>query len=90
MISKQPKEPSLILWLMLGVMGVLSGILLFWLHTRQLLGPLQIYDIHALSVTPLLIWLILLCLRGWLYNLAFHRYLSESDEMECKQKNGSE
>lgn len=91
MISKRPKEPSLIVWLMAGVMGLLSGILLFWLHMHQLLGPLQVDNIHhALSVTPLLIWLILLCLRSWLYYMAFYRYWSEFDEAKYRQKRGSD
>lgn len=90
MIARQPKEPSLIIWLMAGVVGLLSGILLFWLHTRELLGPFQVYDIHVLSVIPLLIWLILICLRGWLYNMAFHRYWSAFKEAEHRKKHGND
>ncbi len=88
MISKQPMEPSLIVWLIAGVMGLLSGMLLCWLYTHQLLGPLQAYNIRALSAIPLLIWLILLCLRVWLYNMMFHRYWREFNETEKRQKRG--
>ncbi|WP_299996525.1 hypothetical protein [uncultured Cedecea sp.] len=83
---KRPTEPSLVIWLMAGVVALLSGVLLFWLHIFQLLGALQIYDIRLLSAIPLLLWLILLCLRVWLYNMMFHLYWQEINEAE-KRKN---
>ncbi|MCS3433649.1 hypothetical protein [Klebsiella sp. BIGb0407] len=79
-ISKAPAEPSLMLWLITGVIAVVAGVLLFLLHAGQLLGPFQIYDIRVLSTTPLLTWIFLMSLRAGLYNVMFNRHRFEFNE----------
>lgn len=88
-ISEAPVEPSLVLWLISGGVALVAGVLLFVLHANQLLGSLQTFNIWVLSATSLVIWFTLICLRGWLYNLAFNRYKFETDEAEYAQQQWS-
>lgn len=88
-ISQRPEEPSLVLWLSVAIVALIASVLLFVLHANQLLGSFQTLSIWILSAMPLGIWLILICLRGWLYNLAFHRYKFETDEAEYAQQQWS-
>lgn len=85
-ISKAPAEPSLMLWLIIGVIAVVAGVLLFLLHASQLLGPFQLYDIRILSITPLMIWICLMSLRAGLYNIMFNRHRFEFNEANCTQQ----
>lgn len=89
-ISKAPAEPSLMLWLITGVIAVVAGVLLFLLHASQLLGPLQIYDTRILSATPLLIWILLVSLRAGLYNFMFNRHRFEFNEANSTQQRWTE
>ena len=89
-ISEAPLEPSLVLWLIGGILALVAGILLFVLHANNLLEPFQAYDIWILSVAPLAIWFTLICLRGWLYNTEFNHHRFESDEAEYAQQRWSE
>lgn len=88
-ISKRPEEPSLVLWLSVAIVALIASVLLFVLHANQLLGAFQSFSIWLLSATPLVIWFTLICLRGWLYNLAFNRYKFETDEAEYAQQQWS-
>ncbi|OKB64508.1 hypothetical protein BHU62_22135 [Serratia marcescens] len=88
-ISKSPEEPSLVLWLGVAIVALIMSILLFVLHANQRLGSLQAFNIWILSATPLVTWFTLICLRGWLYNLAFNRYKFETDEAEYAQQQWS-
>lgn len=85
-ISKRPEEPSLVLWLSGAIVALIASVLLFVLHANQLLGSFQSFSIWVLSATPLVIWFTLICLRGWLYNLAFDRYKFETDEAGYAQQ----
>ena len=89
-ISEPPVEPSLILWLIAGITALVTGMLLFVLHASQILGPFQSDNIWILSAIPLVIWFILVCLRGWFYNKAFNRYKFETDEAVYAQQQWSE
>lgn len=88
-ISKCPEEPSLFLWLSVTTVALIASVLLFVLHANQLLGSFQTFSIWGLSATPLVIGFTLICLRGWLYNLAFSRYQFETDEAEYAQQQWS-
>lgn len=79
-IQKGPDEPSLILWLIAGIVALVAGILLFMLHANQMLGSIQTCSVWLLSTGPLIIWITLVFLRGWLFNISFNRHKFESDE----------
>lgn len=85
-ISAKPEEPSFILWMMLGVFALVGGVLLFVLHANQLAGPLQTFNLWAVTACPAVIWFSFLCLRGWLYNNAFDRHEFEAGEAEYAQQ----
>ncbi|MCZ5660472.1 hypothetical protein O5623_17695 [Escherichia coli] len=40
-ITAEPEEPSTMLWLMACLVAIITGVLLFVLHTNQFLGTLQ-------------------------------------------------
>lgn len=85
-IADLPEEPSLIVWLIGGVVALVVGVLLFVLHANQLLGPLQKYNLWLVATGPLFVWFFLLCLRGWRYNSAFEKHKFESDEAVYAQQ----
>ncbi|QIT27730.1 hypothetical protein [Raoultella terrigena] len=85
-ISAKPEEPSFILWMMLGVLALVGCVLLFVLHANQLAGPLQTFNLWAVTAFPAVIWFFFLCLRGWLYNNAVDKHEFESGEAEFAQQ----
>ncbi|HFK5773374.1 TPA: hypothetical protein ACG0EZ_000590 [Enterobacter ludwigii] len=85
-ISTKPEDPSFILWLMLGIFALVGCVLLFVLHANQLAGPLQTFNLWAVTACPAVIWFFFLCLRGWLYNNAVDKHEFESDEAEFAQR----
>ena len=85
-ISAKPEEPSFILWMMLGVLALVGCVLLFVLHANKLAGPLQIFNLWAVTACPAVIWFFFLCLRGWLYNNAFDRHEFEAGEAKFAQQ----
>jgi len=89
-ISTAPDEPSLISWLITGVIALVAGVLLFLLHASQRLGPFQGCNIRVLSATPTLTWLVLICLRAWRYHMVFNRYRLEFNEAEYAQQRWTE
>lgn len=85
-ISAKPEEPSFILWMMMGVLALVGCVLLFVLHANQLAGPLQTFNLWAVTAFPTVIWFFFLCLRGWLYNNAVDKHEFESGEAEFAQQ----
>lgn len=85
-ISAKPEEPSFILWMMLGVLALIGCVLLFVLHANQLAGPLQTFNLWAVTACPAVVWFLFICLRGWLYNNAFDRHEFEAGEAEYAQQ----
>lgn len=85
-IAPQPEEPSLILWLMPGVVALMIGVLLFVLHASKMLGDLQAFDPWIIAASPLVFWFLAFCLRGWFYNNAFNQHQFESDEADYAQQ----
>lgn len=85
-ITTEPEEPSLVIWLIAGLVAVIAGVLLFVLHANQFLGELQKFNLWIVSGSPILIWFITICLRGWMYNHAMDRHQFESDEADYVQQ----
>lgn len=85
-ISAKPEEPSFILWMMLGVLALVGCVLLFVLHANQLAGPLQTFNLWAVTACPAVVWFLFICLRGRLYNNAFDRHEFEAGEAEYAQQ----
>lgn len=55
-VSAMPEEPSLSLWLMLGIVSLVGSVLLFVLHANKLAGFLMGYNIWIITACPLLVW----------------------------------
>ena len=85
-ISTKPEEPSFILWMMLGAFALVGCVLLFVLHANKLAGPLQTFNLWAVTAGPAVLWFFFLCLRGWIYNNAFDRHEFETNEAEYAQQ----
>jgi hypothetical protein len=85
-ISAKPEEPSFILWIMLGVFALVGCVLLFVLYANKLAGPLQTFNLWAVTACPAVVWFFFLCLRGWIYNNAFDRHEFETNEAEYAQQ----
>lgn len=85
-ITAEPEEPSTMLWLMACLVAIITGVLLFVLHTNQFLGTLQKFNLWIVAGSPLFLWLVIICLRSWLYNHAMDKHQFESDEAEYAQQ----
>jgi hypothetical protein len=89
-ITCLPKEPSLNIWLIAGIMALLGSIALFVLHANMLLGPLQLMNVWVISSGPLCLWLFFVCLRAAIYNAAFNRHAFATNEAEYAQQRWTE
>lgn len=85
-ITAEPEEPSTMLWLMACLVAIITGVLLFVLHANQFLGTLQKFNLWIVAGSPLFLWLVMICLRSWLYNHAMDKHQFESDEAEYAQQ----
>ncbi|WP_185922726.1 hypothetical protein [Hafnia paralvei] len=85
-VAKMPEEPSLVFWLIGGLVALIVGMVLFVLHANQLLGSLQHYNLWLLSGSPLLAWFVFICLRGWRYNNAVDKHEFETKEAGYAEK----
>ncbi|ELY2796390.1 hypothetical protein SNN58_001852 [Cronobacter dublinensis] len=85
-IAAEPDEPSLVIWLIAGLVAVITGVLLFVLHANQFLGELQKFNLWIVAGSPLFIWFVMICIRGWMYNYAMDRHQFESDEADYAQQ----
>lgn len=85
-VAKMPEEPSLVFWLIGGLVALVAGMVLFVLHANQLLGSLQHYNLWLLSGSPLLVWFVFICLRGWRYNNAVDKHEFETKEAGYSQE----
>ncbi|MFK3912927.1 hypothetical protein ACI2JI_12665 [Enterobacter cancerogenus] len=89
-VAAMPEEPSMVLWLIGGLVALISGVLLFFLHANQLLGVWQHYNLWVLSGAPLFVWFVLICLRGWLYNNTMDKHEFEAKEADYSQQQWTE
>ena len=85
-ITAEPEEPSLVLWLIAGLIAVIAGVLIFVLHANQFLRALQESNLWIVSGGPLFLWFVIICIRGWMYNHAMDRHQFESDEADYAQQ----
>lgn len=85
-IAAEPDEPSLVIWLIAGLVAVIAGVLLFVLHANQFLGELQKFNLWIVAGGPLFIWFVTICIRGWMYNHAMDLHQFESDEADYAQQ----
>lgn len=85
-IAVEPDEPSLVIWLIAGLVAVIAGVLLFVLYANQFLGELQKFNLWIVAGSPLFIWFVTICIRGWMYNHAMDRHQFESDEADYAQQ----
>ncbi|EGT5658845.1 hypothetical protein JD793_005068 [Citrobacter braakii] len=85
-IAAEPDEPSQVIWLIAGLVAVIAGVLLFVLYANQFLGELQKFNLWIVAGSPLFIWFVTICIRGWMYNHAMDRHQFESDEADYAQQ----
>ena len=80
--TKLPPEPSFSGWLIAGGVAAVVGILLFILHASGMVKVLVTFNIWCLAISPMIGWLFLFCLRGWLWGktLDEHRFLLKEAE----------
>lgn len=48
-VSPMPEEPPLLLWLVIGLVALITGVLLFVLHVNGLAGPLQQFNLWCVA-----------------------------------------
>lgn len=86
-ITELPAEPSFIGWLMAGGVATVVGILLFILHASGMVKTFAIFNIWWLAISPVIGWLFLLCLRGWLWGKTIdeHRFLQKEADYGQQQ-----
>ncbi|EFE0633330.1 MULTISPECIES: hypothetical protein [Escherichia] len=85
-VSPMPEEPPLLLWLVIGLVALITGVLLFVLHVNGLAGPLQQFNLWCVAACPLVVWVMFICLRGWRYNSLCEKHQFERDEAEYAQQ----
>lgn len=69
-----PAEPALGRWLLVGVITAVVGMMLFILHALGRVNVLTVFNIWWLSLSPVLGWFFLFCLRGWLWGRAVNEH----------------
>ncbi|MCY0773743.1 type VI secretion protein [Enterobacter cloacae complex sp. 2022EL-00788] len=79
--------PSMLWWLLTGVLMAIAGILLFLIHASGMVKSLSGCNIWMVSLAPSGVWLFLLCLRGWLRGKEVdeHNFLKKEAEHAQKQ-----
>ncbi len=85
--TELPPEPSFLGWLMAGGVAAVVGILLFMLHASGMVKTLATFNIWWLAISPMIGWLFLFCLRGWLWGKTVdeHRFLLKEAEYGQQQ-----
>lgn len=78
--------PSILWWLLTGVLMVIAGILLFLIHASGMVKALSGCNIWLVSLAPSGVWLFLLCLRGWLRGKEVDEHIFLKKEAEHAQK----
>lgn len=71
---EQPQPPASNHWLLGGVLSVIVAILLFFLHASGRLPILNSVNIWLFSLSPIVLWLIVFSIRGYLYGRDLDRY----------------
>lgn len=79
---EQPSVPSLTRWLFAGVLMAIIGVLLFILHASGTVKILSVINIWWVSLMPAGCWLLIFCLRCYLWDrdLKAHQFLLKEAE----------
>lgn len=85
-IAELSDPPSLSGWLLAGVLTLIMGVLLFVLHASEVFKPLSSLNIWWLSLSPSGVWLLLFCLRGWLWDREVADHQFQNNEAEYGQQ----
>lgn len=88
-IAEQPQPPSVARWVLSGVLVVIVGILLFILHASGLLGSLNSINIWLCSLIPAVLWILIFCIRGYLYGRELEHFQFLQHEAEYAQQQWS-
>lgn len=85
--TEQPPAPSLPRWLLAGVLMVIIGVLLFVLHASGTVKMLSSMNIWWVSLMPAGCWLLIFCLRCYLWDrdLKAHQFLLKEAEYGQQQ-----
>lgn len=85
-VAEQPQPPSAARWVLSGVLAVIAGILLFILHASGLLGALNSINIWLCSLIPAVLWILIFCIRGYLYGRELEHFQFLQHEAEYAQQ----
>lgn len=87
LITEQPPAPSLTRWLLAGVLMAITGVLLFILHASGTVKILSVTNIWWVSLMPAGCWLLIFCLRCYLWDRALkaHQFLLKEAEYGQQQ-----
>ncbi len=79
---EQPSAPSLTRWLFAGVLMAIIGVLLFILHASGTVKIISVINIWWVSLMPAGCWLLIFCLRCYLWDrdLKAHQFLLKEAE----------
>lgn len=83
---EQPAPPSSGGWLLSGVLAVIAGVLLFVLHASGTLSVLNAVNIWLFSLIPVVLWILIFCMRGYLYGRELERFQFFTQEAEHAQQ----
>ena len=78
--------PSMLRWLLVGVLAIIFGAILFTLHATGTVAVLAEYNIWWVSLIPASCWLLLFCIRGWLRGREVDEYTFLQQEADRTQK----
>ncbi len=79
---EQPSAPSLTRWLFAGVLMAIIGVLFFILHASGTVKIISVINIWWVSLMPAGCWLLIFCLRCYLWDrdLKAHQFLLKEAE----------
>lgn len=60
-ITELPPQPSYFRWLMAGSVATVMGILLFILHTSDMIKAQAVFNIWWVASSPVIGWFLLFC-----------------------------
>lgn len=85
--TEHPPAPSLVWWLFAGALMAIAGVLLFLLHAFGAIKTLSEMDIWWVSLAPAGCWLLVFCLRCYLWDreLKVHQFLQKEAEYGQQQ-----
>ncbi|WP_336221594.1 type VI secretion protein [Citrobacter amalonaticus] len=72
--SELSSPPALGWWLLAGVLVVIAGVLIFILHASGTIRALSAMNIWWVSLAPVGCWLLLFCLRSYLWGREVNEY----------------